>query len=180
MNSWGPWKAWWLDVGKFVVTFALGAVVTITVLHDLEDERARRSFQWTKAWERDLEVAEEYRKASLLYLQAAEDALAEVSRGNDPHDSESVREWRGQANDRFLLSLEAIEIRFLAKDERVAILLAKMRNLHREVYDEYLKLGRPNTDKMGVYVWSNSMLEMSELRRLMAIALERAIDKVPS
>ena len=194
MKSWGPWKAWWLDVLKFVVTFAFGAVLTIAILNDLEDERAIRSFQWTKAWERDLDVLEEFRKASLLYVQAAEGALADVSRGKDPHDIASVREWRGPANDRFLLSLEAIEIRFVAKEESVAPLLAKMKNLqegsvarllakiknlHGRIYGEYLQLKRPDTEKPGFYMWSSAMKEMSELRLQMAMSLEKVIDKAP-
>ena len=29
MQEWTPWQAWWLDLLKFAITFALGAIITL-------------------------------------------------------------------------------------------------------------------------------------------------------
>lgn len=175
MEPWSHWKAWWLDILKFAVTFLIGAILTIMVLHEIEEARSIRSFQWRKSWERDLEVLEGFRKASLFYVKAAEAALAEVSRGPEGED---VREWRGRADDQFLLSLEEVELRFGRRAPQVTELIKAMKEKYRMLYEEYLRLRRRH-DEHGAYIWSDTLTELSRLRLEMAVQLERIIDQPP-
>jgi hypothetical protein len=175
MESWGPWKAWWLDTLKFVLTFSIGAVLTVTVLHEIEEARSVRSFQWRKHWERDLQVLDEFREASLLYVQATKGALAEVSRGSG---GELVGEWKGPAHSKFLLSLEAVEFRFAERKPLIPELRRVIDETRKNLYEEYLRLSQQD-DKPGVYEWSETLHEMIRLRRQMAEELERIIESPP-
>jgi hypothetical protein len=176
MKDWNPWKAWWLDVLKFTITFSLGAVFTVSVLNKIDEERSLRSFQWRKCWERDLQVSDEFREASLLYVQATKGAFTEISGG---HKGELVKKWTGQAHSRFLLSLETVDDRFNSRAPEIAKLFYVINSKRAELYDEYRILVKQE-NKPGLYVWSKTLIDLISLRRQMAVNLENLIEVSPS
>lgn len=173
MTSWSPWKSWWLDVLKFGITFFLGALMTITVVDTLQERRAERTYAARIAWERDVATIEEFRAASLLYVQASEDALAQASRGLGHPDNEIVRRWRKNGHDRMLLAIEIVEDRF-SHHSGVAAALHEFEDTMNQLYGEFLEL-RDSIHEPSAYMWSPNFVRLKELRRTMARSLERAI-----
>ena len=174
MKSWSPWKSWWLDLLKFGITFFIGAVMTITVLDTLEERRSNRVFVARKAWERDVATVEEFRAASLQYVQATEDAMAEASQRRADAQNEIVRRWKEDAHDRILLSLETINDRFSNRSNQVGANLREIEELQRVLYAEFQEL-REKDSEPGAYWWSDTLIRLKELRKDTAQKLELII-----
>lgn len=174
MNSWSPWKSWWLDILKFGITFFLGAVMTITVIDTLEERRSERVFKATKAWERDLSILEEFRVASLKYVQATEGAMAEASMCRADAHNVIVRNWKDEAHDRILLSLETVKDRFSYRSDQIAKNLSAIEKSMHVLYAEFLDL-RQRDSKPRPYKHSEALKRLKGLRRDTALKLERII-----
>ena len=123
--------------------------------------------------ERDLATLEEFRAASLLYVQAAEGALAQVSRGRGHSDNEIVRRWREDAHDRVLLSLETVEDRF-SRHSEVTVALGEIEDTMDQLYREFHVL-RDSVHEPMAYRWSDTFVRLKELRRTIAFFLEGKI-----
>jgi hypothetical protein len=175
MSEWSPWKKWWLDVLKFAVTFSLGAFFSVLVLNAISEQRAMEAFQLRKNWERDLQVLDEFREASLLYVQATKGAFAELSRGPE---GELVQQWKGPMHSRFLLALEGVNNRFSMRDSSIAGLLDKIEVKRRALYQEYLAL-KKRKEKPGYYAWSETLNDLIKLRQILAQAYEGLISRPP-
>lgn len=169
MEKSNPWRTWLLDVLKGILVFSIGATITVFGLNEIEARRELRQFQLRANWEHDLNVAEEYRKASLAYVQTTMGALAEVSKGAP--DVTSL-EWQRAENTRFLLALEAVKIRFGKRSSDVPALVQQLEQLHHAIYEEY-RLIRSNPQKPGYYVFSDTFIQMQQLRFQLATELDR-------
>ena len=168
-----PLKAWSCYVLKFGITFFLGALLTITVVDTLQERRAGRVYEARIAWERDVATVEEFRTASLLYVQAAEDALASASRGMGQSENELVLRWRQDGHDRALLALETVEDRFSHHSE-VADALREFKDTMDQLYGEFLEL-RDRAREPRAYAWSPTFVRLRDLRRATVRSLERRL-----
>jgi hypothetical protein len=87
--AWSDRKKWWMDLLKSAITFIFGAIATIVIFNHFID---REEHKWSKAYDIQLEILDDYEKANLAYLNHSYDALkASILYGKSRDASDDIR-----------------------------------------------------------------------------------------
>jgi len=132
MNSWSSGKTWWMDLLKFMITFFIAALLTVTIINKCEDRRGKRQFIQNKRFENNLRIYQDFKKYSLLYYRSAVDAYADMIKRKKREDSENIERFLTEANDNFRLVLESVEENFGKPDE-----LGDVKKYRDGIFTEY-------------------------------------------
>ncbi len=112
MSSWGPLKSWWMDLLKFFITFAVGALVTVFVLDVIESKRTAQRVRCQTIIDSKISALDNFSKHSLVYSEAAYDAWTELYRWREREMTGAMRRYTEEAHENLTVSLEDVRHRF--------------------------------------------------------------------
>ena len=112
MDSWSPWKSWWMDLIKFFVTFGVGAMITVLFLNSIEAEQTAQRVRCQTIIDSKLSALNSFSKSSLVYNEAAYDAWTELYRWREREMTGAMRRYTEDAHELLTISVEEIRHRF--------------------------------------------------------------------
>lgn len=192
MESWSPWKLWWMDLVKFIITFGAGALVTVFVLDKIEHKRTAQRVRCQTIIDSKLSALNNFSRSSLGYNEAAYNAWTELYRWRDREMTGAMRRYTEDAHENLTVAVQDISHRFSDYQPVIDNLTAFNKATYKlwRVYDNFVdsRLDRLESEESVPQVprrdleakrdeFNNNREEVSEIRLRIIKQLEKILYK---
>jgi hypothetical protein len=112
MPGWSDTQKWWMDLAKSGITFVVGLVITLTIVHAIQSRRDARQKRVDAVFALRLATVDAFQRASVLYELASLAAYTDLYQWIGKSKTEAMSRYETTAYGELSAATSSFRIRF--------------------------------------------------------------------